>query len=86
MDKRILDVSPDKGITRTWHFNPDTEETTIQTSQDVTEVIEANKMNPGENIFEKSLTQAPKFGVTPAQLTGFFKRKGIGFGTNPKTV
>jgi hypothetical protein len=43
MDKRILDVSPDTGITRTWHFNPDTEETTIQTSQDVTDVIEANK-------------------------------------------
>ena len=43
MDKKILDVSPDKAITRTWHFNPDTEETTIQTSQDVTAVIEANK-------------------------------------------
>jgi hypothetical protein len=39
MDKRILDVSPHKAITRTWHFNPDTEETTIQTSQDVTDVI-----------------------------------------------
>ena len=43
MDKRILDVSPDKAITRTWHFNPETEETTIQTSQDVTAVVEANK-------------------------------------------
>ena len=43
MDKKILDVSPDKAITRTWHFNPDTEETTIQTTQDVTAVIEANK-------------------------------------------
>jgi len=43
MDKKILDVSHDKAITRTWHFNPDTEETTIQTTQDVTAVIEANK-------------------------------------------
>ena len=43
MDKRILDVSPDTGITRTRHYNADTDETTIQTSQDVTAVIEANK-------------------------------------------
>jgi hypothetical protein len=43
MDKQLFDVNPDKGITRTWHFNPDTEETTIQTSQDVTAVVEANK-------------------------------------------
>ena len=43
MDKRILDVSPDKGITRTWHYNSDTDEATIQTSQNVTDVIEANK-------------------------------------------
>lgn len=48
--------------------------------------IEERNMEPGENIFEKSLAEAPKFGVTPAQLTGFFKRKGISFGTNPKTV
>lgn len=43
MNKKLLDVSPDKAITRTWHFNPDTEETTIQTTQDVTAVVEANK-------------------------------------------
>ena len=43
MDKRILDVSPDTGITRTWHYNSDTDEAPLQTSQDVTDVIEANK-------------------------------------------
>ena len=46
----------------------------------------AKTAQPGENIYEKTLAEAPKFGVTPAQLTGFFKRKGLGFGTTPKLV
>jgi hypothetical protein len=43
MEKRFLDANPDKGITRTWHYNEDTDEATIQTSQDISAVIEANK-------------------------------------------
>jgi hypothetical protein len=43
MEKRFFDASPDKGITRTWHYNEDTDEATIQTTQDLTAVIEANK-------------------------------------------
>jgi len=49
------------------------------------ESIEERKNDPGVNIFEKAQAEASKFGVTPAQLTSFFKRRGIGFGTNPKT-
>ena len=43
MEKRIFDANPEKGITRTWHYNEDTDEATIQTTQDMTAVIEANK-------------------------------------------
>jgi hypothetical protein len=43
MEKRFFDANPEKGITRTWHYNEDTDEATIQTTQDLTSVIEANK-------------------------------------------
>lgn len=43
MEKRFFDVNPDTGITRTWHYNDLTDEATIQTTQDLTAVIEANK-------------------------------------------
>lgn len=41
---------------------------------------------PGENLYEKTLAEAPKFGVSPAQLVGFFKRKGISYGNTPKPI
>jgi len=40
----------------------------------------------GENLYEKTLAEAPKFGVSHAQLAGFFKRKGISYGTTPKPL
>ena len=43
MDNKIFDVNPDLGITRTWHYNDETDEATIQTQQDVTDIIEENK-------------------------------------------
>ena len=43
MDKKIFDVNPELGITRTWHYNDETDEATIQTQQDVTAIIEENK-------------------------------------------
>ena len=43
MEKRFFDANPEKGITRTWHYNEDTDEATIQTQQDVTAIIEENK-------------------------------------------
>jgi hypothetical protein len=46
----------------------------------------AADLQPGENLYEKTLAEAPKFGVTPAELTGFFKRRGLSFATTPKTV
>lgn len=41
----------------------------------------AKTLKPGENLYEKAMTEAPKFGVNPAQLTNFFKKKNLGFGT-----
>jgi len=46
----------------------------------------AKNLQPGENLYEKTLTEAPKFGVTPSQLTSFFKKKNLSFATTPKTV
>lgn len=46
----------------------------------------AKTAQPGENIYEKAQAEAPKFGVKPAELTGFFKRKGLGFGAAPKPL
>ncbi len=43
MDNKIFDVNPELGIKRTWHYNDDTDEATIQTQQDVTAIIEENK-------------------------------------------
>lgn len=43
MDKKIFDVNPELGIKRTWHYNDEKDEATIQTQQDVTAIIEENK-------------------------------------------
>ena len=43
MDNKIFDVNPDLGITRTWYYNDETDEATIQTQQDVTAIVEENK-------------------------------------------
>ena len=43
MDNKIFDVNPELGITRTWHYNDETDEATIQTQQDVTAIVEENK-------------------------------------------
>ena len=42
-DKKLFDVNPDLGITRTWHYDDEKDEATIQTQQDVTAIIEENK-------------------------------------------
>jgi len=41
--KKHFDSNKELGITRTWHYNDATDEATIQTQQDVTDVIEENK-------------------------------------------
>ena len=41
--KKHFDTDKDLGITRTWHYDEEKDEATIQTQQDVTGVIEENK-------------------------------------------
>lgn len=43
MEKRLFDTNSDLGITRSWHYDADKDEATIQTQQDVTAIIEENK-------------------------------------------
>ena len=42
-ESKIFDTNADLGITRTWHYDAETDQATIQTSQDVTAIVEANK-------------------------------------------
>jgi hypothetical protein len=41
--KKHFDTNKELGITRTWHYDEEKDEATIQTQQDVTDVIEENK-------------------------------------------
>ena len=41
--KRLFNENKDQGIKRYWHEDSETGDVTIQTQQDVTDVIEANK-------------------------------------------
>ena len=43
METRIFDRNESLGITRLWHYDPDKDEATIETKQDVSAVIEENK-------------------------------------------
>lgn len=45
MSGLLLDHDPLTGITRTFHFDPVTEEATIHSTQDVTPILEAAKGN-----------------------------------------
>lgn len=42
-NKKLFDVNPELGITRTWHYDEEKDEATIQTQQDVSGIIEENK-------------------------------------------
>ena len=43
IEKRLFSTDADQGITRTFHFDDETGQATIQTQQDVTAIIEENK-------------------------------------------
>ena len=43
METRIFDRNDVTGITRLWHYDPETDEATIETQQDVSNVVEENK-------------------------------------------
>lgn len=44
----------------------------------------AKNLAPGENLYEKSLAEAPKFGVNPMELANFFKKKNLSYGSTPR--
>lgn len=44
----------------------------------------SKNLAPGENLYEKSLAEAPKFGVNPADLANFFKKKNLSYGSMPR--
>ena len=40
---RLFDESPDLGLKRYWHYDADTDTATIETRQEVTDLVENNK-------------------------------------------
>ena len=42
-EKKLFDKDDALGITRIWHYDPDTDQATIETRQDVSAIIEENK-------------------------------------------
>ncbi len=42
--KKILDHNPDSGVSHVWHWDEETEETTITSEQNVDQLIAVNKM------------------------------------------
>jgi hypothetical protein len=75
-DSKIFETNADLGITRTWHYDEETDKATIQTSQDVTAIIEENRSiyNQGE--------KHDKYGewsrVASIPLSVYFKLKAEG--------
>ena len=43
IEKRLFSTDADQGITRTFHYDDETNQAMIQTQQDVTAIIEENK-------------------------------------------
>jgi hypothetical protein len=42
-EKKLFDKDDALGITRIWHYDPETDKATIETRQDVSAIIEENK-------------------------------------------
>jgi len=64
--KRLFSENKDQGITRYWHENAETGDVTIETEQDVTAVIEANKaisLQEIQAIIEATKSQAQQTGI-----------------------
>lgn len=40
---RLFDTNPDLGLTRHWHYDDETGKAVIETRQDVTDLVDANK-------------------------------------------
>jgi hypothetical protein len=50
MDSRLFDVDPLTGITRTFHYDHETDTYTIQTEQRVDDLVEQNKSLANEDV------------------------------------
>lgn len=73
---RIFDTDSDLGLTRHFHYDNDTGDAVIETQQDVTDIVEANKldMNSAESGWRGDMH---KVASIPLNIYFDLKAKGI---------
>jgi hypothetical protein len=76
IESKHFDSNDALGIKRTWHYNTETDEATVETSQDITAIIEENKQD--FNLQEKHSKYGEWNKVASIPLSIYFKLKQEG--------
>ncbi len=74
---RVLSNDPETGIVELFHFDPETEEVTLQTIQEVEPLIDANKASFNEHTSLDRFGDMTRVASIPMSLYFELKRKGI---------
>lgn len=77
-ESRLFDHDAERGITRIFHYDTDTEESTIETISDVTDIVESNRRQ-FNNVDERAGYKGDlhKIGSIPMSLYFQLKEQGI---------
>ena len=76
IESKNFDSNDSLGIKRTWHYNTETDEATVETSQNVTAIIEENKQD--FNLQEKHSKYGEWSKVASIPLSIYFELKAQG--------
>ena len=76
IESKHFDRNDALGINRTWHYNTETDEATVETSQDITAIIEENKQD--FNLQEKHSKYGEWNKVASIPLSIYFELKAQG--------
>lgn len=76
IESKNFDSNDSLGIKRTWHYNTETDEATVETSQNVTAIIEENKQD--FNLQEKHTKYGEWSKVASIPLSIYFELKAQG--------
>ena len=78
-DPILFDRNDDLGIVRMWSYDSDTDEVTIQTIQDVDEIIEANRAEFNEHTSLDRWGELKRVASIPMSLYAQLKRSGLAY-------
>jgi len=76
IESKHFDRNDALGINRTWHYNSETDEATVETKQDITAIIEENRDN--FNLQEKHSKYGEWNKVASIPLSIYFELKAQG--------